>query len=187
MREAITLCKAHQVQIGAHPGYPDKANFGRIETGETPEQIYTLTMIQLAKLQQLCKQQDVLLSHIKPHGALYHRLIDDRQAALAFMRAVDEVAPHALVVAFPGSELLALAGKRGRREAFIDRTYTADGKLTPRTEAHAVIDDPQLAAQQAVQFVEQGRADTFCIHGDSPKALAIAAAAHRLLREEGYL
>jgi UPF0271 protein len=184
MRDTVALCKAHHVRIGAHPSYADRANFGRIETGETPEQIYTHTYSQVAKLQTLCQQQHVELTHIKPHGALYHRLITDRAAVEAFLRAIDEVAPAAKIVGFPGSVLLELAGpERAMREAFVDRAYTADGRLRPRSEAGAVIDDPHAAAQQALQFVVERRADTLCIHGDSPHALTIARITHEFLTQ----
>lgn len=187
MRHAIARCIKHNVNIGAHPSYDDRANFGRIETNATPEQIYTLTTIQLTTLQRLCHEQNVELHHIKPHGALYHRLIHDTAAAEAFLRAVDDVQPNTKITAFPNSELLRLAGARGQREAFIDRTYTADGQLTPRTEAGAVISDPDRAAQQGLTFVQQQRADTLCIHGDSPKAIEIASVTYALLLREGAL
>lgn len=187
MRKAIALCIKHNVNIGAHPSYNDKVNFGRIESNDTPEQIYNLTYLQLTTLQQLCHEQNVELHHIKPHGALYHRLIHDSAAAEAFLRAVDAVQPNAKITAFPNSELLRLAGKRGQREAFIDRTYTADGQLTPRTVEGAVIAEPEKAAQQALTFVQQQRADTLCIHGDSPKAIEIAKVNYVLLKREGVL
>lgn len=187
MRHAIALCIKHNVNIGAHPSYHDKANFGRLETNDTPEQIYNLTYLQLTTLQQLCHEHNVVLHHIKPHGALYHRLIRDSAAAEAFLRAVDAVEPNAKIIAFPNSELLRLAGTRGQREAFIDRTYTADGQLTARTEVGAVISNPASAAEQALTFVRQQRADTFCIHGDSPKAIEIAKVTYDLLRQEGAL
>jgi UPF0271 protein len=187
MKQTVRRCVQQGVHVGAHPGYFDKLNFGRIETNQTPDEIYTLTVNQLRDFEAVCIAEHAVVHHVKPHGALYHRLISDRVAAKHFMDAVDAVFPMAKIIAFPQSALISCAGNRGLREAFVDRTYLENGQLRPRTEAGAVIEDVEVAANQAITFASKQFADTLCVHGDSKLALQIAKKTHERLKQEGFL
>jgi UPF0271 protein len=189
MRTAITLCLARGIRVGAHPGYADKANFGRLELGLTPAEIFVQTLPQLDTFHHQCKALGATLHHIKPHGALYHRLIDDEAAADAFLDGVDaanlgdsaDPATGIAIVGFPGSALLHLAASRGMRvlrEAFVDRGYAPDGRLLARSEPGAVLDSADAALAQLQRLRAANLADTFCVHGDSPRALDLARAIH---------
>jgi UPF0271 protein len=199
MRTAITLCMSRGIRVGAHPGYADKPNFGRLELGLTPAEIFAQTLPQLDTFHHQCKALGATLHHIKPHGALYHRLIDDEAAADAFLDGVEAALglgnmPSGLAVAtdtadpahggiaivgFPGSALLRLAASRGMRvlrEAFVDRGYAPDGRLLARSEPGAVLDSADAALAQLQRLRAANLADTFCVHGDSPRALDLARA-----------
>jgi UPF0271 protein len=166
--------------VGAHPGYDDRAGFGRVERSLGAEDIEALIAFQVAGLAAVTP-----IAYVKPHGALYHRCQRDPAVADALARVAK--AHAAGLVGQPGFEIIA-AAERARipayREGFADRLMLPDGSLAPRSQAGAVL-SPTVAAQQAVSLARSGRCDTICVHGDTPGAGQIAAAARQALREAG--
>src|SRR5260370_3831424 len=159
------LCRQLNVEIGAHPGYDDRAEFGRREVELSPDQIEALVTFQMAGLAAV-----VPIAYVKPHGALYHRCQHDPSAADAVARVAKA---HGVgLMGQPGLELLAAARRAGMpayREGFADRLLLADGTLAPRSQAAALL-DAAAAAAQAVRLAKSGEYDTLCIHGDSAGA-----------------
>ena len=174
------LCRQHGVEIGAHPGYDDRAGFGRHEMGLSAAEIEGLVSFQVAGLAAV-----VPIAYVKPHGALYHRCQLDASVADAVARIAKA---HGVgLMGQPGLELQAAArraGIPGYREGFADRLLLADGKLAPRDQPGAIL-EPDAAAAQAVRLARSGQVDTICLHGDSPRAVEVAASVRRALREAG--
>ena len=171
-------CRALGVEVGAHPGYDDRPNFGRIEVPIPVDEIEALVAFQVAGLAALAP-----IAYVKPHGALYRRCQHDPAAADALARVAKQYQTG--LVGQPGLEIIAAAqraGIPGYREGFADRRMLADGSLAPRHEPGAVL-DPEHAVLQAMQMAKSGRYDTICIHGDSPGAGQVAAAVRRALGE----
>ena len=175
MAATCAAAAAAGVRIGAHIGYRDAASFGRVELGWEPERIAAETTLQLAALTAAADAAGTVVSYVKPHGALYHRCVQDSAAAAALCGAL----PDGLaVVGPPGSFLLAVAAAgrlRVLREGFIDRGYRPDGTLIARGSPGAML-DPDAAVAQALGLAG-GRphaVDTLCVHGDGPDALALA-------------
>jgi len=171
------LCRRLNVEIGAHPGYDDRADFGRREVGLSPDQIEALVTFQVAGLAAV-----VPIAYVKPHGALYHRCQHDPAAADAVARVAKA---HGVgLMGQPGLELLAAARRAGilaYREGFADRLLLADGSLAPRSQAGALL-DAAAAAAQAVRLAKSGEYDTICMHGDSAGAAQVARAVRAALR-----
>lgn len=199
MRRTVLRCLEKGVAIGAHPGLPDLAGFGRRELRITPDEAYELTLYQLGALQAFCTAEGGALRHVKPHGALYNMAASDQALAAAIARAAARVSPDLILVGLAGSALTRAgeaAGLRTAGEAFADRSYRADGTLTPRREPGAVL-PPERAAAQALLLAQGGivraqdgadiqvRADTICVHGDSQHAAELARAVRRMLEEGG--
>jgi UPF0271 protein len=173
-------CRELGLEVGAHPGYDDHANFGRVELGLTVEEIEALVAFQVAGLAAV-----VPIGYIKPHGAMYLRCQLDAAAADAVARVARK---HGVgVVGQPGFELVAAAARAGipgYREGFADRLHLPDGSLAPRSQPGSVL-DPQHAAEQGARLARSGQFDTICIHGDSPGAAQVAAAVRGALRGAG--
>lgn len=173
-------CRELGVEVGAHPGYEDRAGFGRVAKSLRPAELQALIAFQVAGLAAVTD-----VAYIKPHGALYHRCQRDADAAEA---VVTVAARHgAGVVAQPGFELQRAALRAGvdfHREGFADRLLMPDGSLAPRTHPGAVL-APHEAAEQALALVRSGRVDTICVHGDTPAAGAVAAAVRKALAGAG--
>jgi UPF0271 protein len=190
MRATVRCAQENAVNIGAHPGFADRENFGRRELLLSPQQIRDLVTEQIERLAGLTP-----LHHVKPHGALYNLAARDPVVASAIVAAIQSIDP-ALVLFAPAQSELARVGEasglRVAREVFADRTYRRDGTLTPRTQPDALIADETIAVAQALHMVQQGRvrtgdgaeipivADTICLHGDGVHAVAFA---QRLVRE----
>lgn len=176
----VRRCRALGVEVGAHPGYDDRAGFGRLEQSLSADDIEALVAFQVAALAAVTP-----IAYIKPHGALYHRCQRDDAVADALVRVAGR---HGVgVMGQPGFGIIAAAeraGVPGYREGFADRLMLPDGSLAPREQAGAVL-NPKLAAEQAVSLARSGRYDTICVHGDTPGAAGIAAAVHAALREAG--
>jgi len=173
-------CTELGVQIGAHPGYDDRANFGRVEVPLATEQIEELLESQVATLAATVRP-----AFLKPHGALYHRCQTDAAAAAAAARVARRWG--IALVGQPAFGLVAAAKELGVpawREGYADRGYRPDGSLVPREEPGAVL-DPDSAARQALALAGSGRFDVICLHGDSPAALDVAAAVRRALPKIG--
>ena len=179
---AVARCRALGVEVGAHPGFDDRASFGRVELPLSVEEIEALVAFQVAGLAAIAP-----VAYVKPHGALYHRCQKDPAAADAVARVAKA---HGVgLMGQPGFELIAAAkraGIRGYREGFADRRMLPDGRLAPRSEPGSLLDSAH-AALQAVRLAESGHYDTICIHGDSPGAGAVAAAVRRALDRAGIV
>ncbi len=171
-------CRRLGVEIGAHPGYDDRAGFGRREVGLSADEIEALVTFQVAALAAV-----VPIAYVKPHGALYHHCQHDLAAADAVARVAKA---HGVgLMGQPGLELVAAARRAGVpafREGFADRLLLADGSLAPRSQPGALL-DASTAAVQAVRLARSGEYDTICIHGDSEGAAQVAAAVRAALRE----
>jgi UPF0271 protein len=173
-------CVSLGVEVGAHPGYDDRAGFGRVDLSISADEIEALIGFQVASLAAV-----VSIAYIKPHGALYHRCQRDGAAADALVRVARK--HGAGVMGQPGFGIIAAAERGdvpGYREGFADRLMLPDGSLAPRSQAGSLL-NPALAAQQAVSLARSGRYDTICVHGDTPGAGQIAAAVRAALREAG--
>jgi len=188
LRETCRRAVAAGVVIGAQVSYPDLVGFGRRFIDISPADLTAAVIYQIGALDGLARSVDGRVRYVKPHGALYHSVIDHEQQAHAVVQAVLDCDAELPVLGLPGSLLLKLAAAAGLRtvtEYFIDRNYTTDGRLVDRRHANALITDPSLAAQRAVAAARNGRADSFCTHGDSPGAVQMATAVRdALLAEE---
>lgn len=204
MRKTVKLALENEVAIGAHPGLADLVGFGRRNLDISAQDAYELTVYQIGALQAFVQAEGGTMQHVKPHGALYNMAATRPALAEAIAEAMFKVNPELVLFGLAGSELTRAAEKIGLRaahEVFADRTYQADGTLTPRTEPNALITDDQAAVRQVVRMVTEGvvqsvqgadvsiRADTICIHGDGAHALEFAqcirqalAAAHISIR-----
>ena len=195
MRATVTLAKKHGVAIGAHPGFADRANFGRRELPVSPDEVHRLVHDQVLQLQAIARAAGGRLAHVKPHGALYNQAARDTLMAQAVVMAIYEADPRLILFGLAGSQLVAAAEACGlpvAREVFADRTYQADGLLTPRAQPNAVITDEAAAVTQVLRMVREGRvrssdgadvmiqADTVCLHGDGAHPVGFA----RRLRSE---
>ncbi|HEY0863145.1 MAG TPA: 5-oxoprolinase subunit PxpA [Lacunisphaera sp.] len=190
MRATLALAQRHGVAAGAHPGFADRENFGRRELPVTPDEVHDLVLHQVRKLQRLGP-----VRHVKPHGALYNMAARDLALARAVVDAIYETDPRLILFGLAGSHLVAVAEACGLpvvSEVFADRTYQADGSLTPRAQPNAVITDEGAAVAQVLRMVREGKvratdgtdvaikADTVCLHGDGAHPVEFA----RKLRAE---
>ncbi|MFD1623462.1 LamB/YcsF family protein [Azospirillum griseum] len=201
MADTARLAFEKGVRIGAHPGFNDILGFGRRNIqGDSPASIERMVAYQIGALQACAALSGHRVTHVKPHGALYNMAAVDADMAQAIARAVKAVDPALLFVVPPLSAMDRAGdavGLRVVREAFADRTYEDDGTLTPRKIAGSVIHVPQLAAERVVRMVLDGAvtsrhgkrlpivADTICVHGDTPTAVAMAAAVRSALEAAG--
>lgn len=200
MRKTVQLALEKKVAIGAHPGLQDLAGFGRREMAISPEDAYNMVIYQLGALWAFVKAEGGIMHHIKPHGALYNMAAANKELAKAIAEAVYKVNPELVVFGLSGSHLVREAQKIGLKaanEVFADRTYEQDGSLRSRKLAGALIPSPAEAEEQLLLMVKKGKvksiegteiavqADTICIHGDSPHAIAFAQHLYKLLKKEG--
>lgn len=200
MSRTIEQAKRWKLAVGAHPSYPDRANFGRFALDMPADAISQAVLAQVRVLAQVAKGQGVDLRHVKPHGALYNQAAGDASVARAIAVGVARWSKELVMVGLAGSVMLDVfrdAGFTVAAEAFADRRYEADGTLRARRHTDALVTDPAAAARQVVGIVEDGtlnsidgslvavRADTICIHGDTAGASEIAAAVACALRARG--
>jgi len=201
MEATVALCRRAGVAVGAQPGYPDLLGFGRRPMPFEPDEVESLVRYQIGALEAFCRAQGVEMQHVKPHGALYNQAATDPALASAIARAVGRFSRGLLLFGLASSEPMASAaedaGLRFVPEAFADRGYEADGTLQPRGQPGAVISDPAVAAEQAVDIATREsvalagggrvaiRAESICCHGDTPGAVEIAAAVRRALEAAG--
>lgn len=200
MRETVRLAKQLKVSVGAHPGYPDRANFGRIESPMAAAEIEATVRDQIAALAAIAEPFGVRLVHCKPHGALYHAANKSAEVAAAIGRAVLESDEQLIMVGQAGSSTLTLWESMGltcAAEAFADRAYEPDGILRKRTLPGALLDDPTQASRQALDIASRQiavatdgselkiSAGTICIHSDTPGSVAIARAVNEALKNAG--
>ncbi len=200
MKTTIEQALRWKLALGAHPSYPDRANFGRLELDLPPEIIADSVFEQARALAEIAADLGAGLGHVKPHGALYNQAAGNRVLAKAIASGVARWSRSIILVGLAGSPMLDVFREAGfpvAAEAFADRRYQPDGTLRPRKFADALISDPAEAGQQALQIVEKGTvvtcdgteipvdAQTICIHGDGPNAPKIAAAVAQTLRQAG--
>jgi UPF0271 protein len=183
---ALALAQRYGVAIGAHPGYADRANFGRKDLDLRNQDIAALTVYQIGALAALADSIKAVVRYIKPHGALYTQACRDRR--IASLIAVPAVQYGLPIVGLPGSQLEDVA--RGRvpfiAEGFADRRYRPDGSLVPRTEPDAFIRDPAEAVEQVDWLIRERGVRTICVHGDNAEAVAFAKAIRGALIASGY-
>lgn len=188
MAHVIKLCQKYGVAIGAHPGYPDRANFGRVVLMMSQAELSECVFQQVAKLHALACEHGAELQHVKPHGALYNVAAKDERVAEAVALGVARCSRELFLVGLAGSAMLSVwqgMGFRVAAEAFVDRRYEADGALRARSHQDALIHDPEIACQQALRIITMRyaqacdgasvvlAADTLCVHSDTPNAVAI--------------
>jgi 5-oxoprolinase (ATP-hydrolysing) subunit A len=200
MRSTIEQALKHGVAIGAHPGYEDRANFGRVELRLSKDEISNSVHRQILSLHEIAGDCAAAIGHVKAHGALYNQAARNREIARAIVEGVRRWRTDVVLVGLAGSVMLEefrTAGSPVAAEAFADRRYESDGSLRSRKFDDSLLSDPADAAAQALCIVEQGtalaaggavvpvQAQTLCIHGDTPGAVQIAAAVRRRLMESG--
>jgi UPF0271 protein len=203
MNRTVKLAGENGVGVGAHPGYPDLAGFGRRNMDCTPDEVRDDVIYQIAALRGFCALHGVKLQHVKPHGSLYNMCEGTEFLSGAVAEAIAAVDRSLLWVTLGGAQaglarkIAAAAGIRVVFEAFPDRAYTPDGKLAPRKLPGAVITDPQRAAEQALRMTKEGsviamdgtvvdlEVQTLCVHGDNPAALHHVRTIRQALETEG--
>jgi len=198
IRDTVRAARERGVSIGAHPSYPDIPGFGRRELGLSPREIEHHVTYQLETISNVCAAQSAKLLYVKPHGALYNRAAWDPKAAEAICRSIAAIDRSLTLLGLPASEMSRAtedAGIRFANEAFIDRTYTPEGRLTPRSDPAAVIHDVESAVHRSLVLVHEGRltatdgsqlridAQSLCVHGDNVDASAILRRLRRSLEE----
>ena len=200
MRETVEKAIEKNVAIGAHPSFPDLQGFGRREIKMSAGEIFDAVLYQVAALKGICEAFGTRLHHVKPHGALYNQAARDPMIAASIGRAVKAIDENLIFYGLSGSHLISEAEKFGLKtasEVFADRTYRANGSLTPRSESNALIDDVEQAISQVLQMIAEGAvtatdgatipiaAETICIHGDGENALSFARSIREKLIESG--
>lgn len=184
---AFFLAKRHGVVVGAHPGYPDKANFGRLPMKLSAPEIERMVVDQCDHLRRLAASADLFLPYLKPHGALYNQAVVQPTVALGVVRAAARlgmallIQPVGVVVGIAEAHRVPIV-----REGFLDRRYNDDGTLVPRSRPDALLTDPDEIREQFCRLIANNLVDSLCIHGDSPHAVQLARWAHQWAEEEGW-
>ena len=189
MHKTVIIALKKGVSIGAHPGFPDLAGFGRRKMELSSQEVYYIVTYQIGALSAFVKAEGATLSHIKPHGALYNMAAVNAVIAQAIAQAVYKIDPTLILFGLSGSQLIAAGNKIGLKtanEVFADRTYQSDGTLTPRSDDNCFVENEEQALNQVMKMVNEKKvttvhsqdiaikADTVCIHGDGPNALDFA-------------
>lgn len=202
MQELAHDCGRLGVRFGAHPGFDDRDGFGRRVIDISPEQVVTLVTQQVTETMRAADTHSIPVTHVKPHGALYNMAAADIRLASAIATAVTRCGRNLQLYALSGSQLVQAgldAGLSTVSEAFVDRAYLDDGSLVPRNIPGAVIDDPKLAADRALEMVRSNsvlsisgqriplQIDTLCLHSDTQYSLQIARCVARVLKHDGHL
>jgi len=200
MRATVALAREHGVAVGAHPGFPDPAGFGRRELEVSPRDVEDFVVYQVGALAAIAAAQGVRLQHVKPHGALFNMAVRDAALADAVARAMLLIDRSMILFGLPGSELVAAGARAGLRtacEAFADRAYQPDGALVSRQQPGSVIHDPDAVARRVVRMVRERSVDaidgtrvpltvdTICVHSDTPGAADLAARIRAELSQAG--
>jgi UPF0271 protein len=200
IRWTLRLARHHGVAVGAHPGFPDLAGFGRRDMHIAPSEVEDLVLYQVCALAGMAAAEGLTLSHVKPHGALYTMAARDESLADAVARGVAVADPRLVLFGLPGSKLLDAGNAHGLRvaaEGFADRAYERDGSLRSRRLPGAVITDRDTVVARALQMVAHRTVstvdgetlplvvDTICVHGDTPGAADLAHAMRAALTAQG--
>jgi UPF0271 protein len=198
MRRTVSLAEENGVAVGAHPSFPDLAGFGRRNMAVTPEEARNDVVYQMGALQAFTRSKR--LQHVKPHGAMYNQAVNDEALARAICEAVLETEPDMVLLALSGSRWVEIAedmGVRVAREIFADRALNHDGTLVSRSVPGSVIHDTDEVVERSLRMVTEGkatsltgetidvRADSLCLHGDTPGAVEMAKALRQALESEG--
>jgi UPF0271 protein len=188
------------VSIGAHVSYPDRVGFGRRDMDVSPADLIADVIYQIGALKGIAAAAGVTVDYVKPHGALYNRIAHDPKQGQAVIDGIKAIDPSLVLMGLAGAPILDLARKSGLQvvaEAFADRAYMPDGQLVSRREAGAVLHDTQLIARRMLQLAREGAleaidgslikvdAQSICVHGDSPGAVAIAREIRRAFEANG--
>lgn len=199
MTRTVLLAKKNGVAVGAHTSFFDRENFGRTEMKLPLKEIYDLVQKQIKIIKSIGAKHDVLLNHVKPHGALYNMSAKDVTIAHVIALAVKEYDPNLVLVGLCASNSINEAARLGlktKSEVFADRTYQDDGSLTPRFQSNALITNPRHAVQQTLQMIRANTvttvsgktipvvAETICIHGDGDHALEFVIAINNALKND---
>jgi len=202
MEATIRQALKHNLAVGAHPGYPDRKNFGRVELKLSSREVADFVFEQVSVLDSIALKLGARIRHVKPHGALYNQAVHNAELATAIAEGVARWNREAVLVGLAGSPMLEVfrhAGFAIAAEAFADRLYEPDGTLRARKHDDALIRDPAEAGKQAVSIATRGKivarggqeisvnAQTLCIHGDTPGSDRIAAAVSQNLRAAGVI
>jgi UPF0271 protein len=200
IRKTVETAISKGVRIGAHPSFPDLQGFGRREMKMPSAEIFDLVLYQVAALKGICEALGAKLDHVKPHGALYNAAAKNAEMSAAIAEAVKKIDDNLIFYGLSGSFLISEAERLGLRtasEVFADRTYQADGTLTPRSAPNALISDPNQSITQVLQMIFDRqvtaaggekvalKAETVCIHGDGAKALDFARLINAELTKRG--
>ncbi len=196
----LKAAKARGVAIGAHVGYRDLAGFGRRAMDPSSEELVGDVIYQIGALQALARAAGTKVAYVKPHGALYNTIAFDERQAADVIAAIHAVDPTLVLMALAGSPLIQQARAAGLTvvaEAFADRAYTAQGRLVSRREKGAVLHDPEIVARRMLRLAREGvvetidggvarvEAQSICVHGDSPDAVAMARRLRAVFEAEG--
>lgn len=200
MLKTIRLAKKYNLAIGAHPAFPDLVGFGRRAMAASKEEIFADVVYQIGALAGICQSQGLKLQHVKVHGALYNMAEKDLAVGTAIAEAIQSVDPNLYMVCSCGSPMVKAAqtvGVNYVEEAFADRAYTVEGTLVPRSQPGAVIHDVKTVAERVLALVKTGKvktidgteialkADTICVHGDTPGAVEMIKEIRMRLEAEG--
>ena len=196
----LKAAKARNVVVGAHVAYRDLAGFGRRNMDVASSDLVADVIYQIGALQGLAQAAGTTVKYVKPHGALYNTIAQDKRQAMDVITAMKAIDPSLVLMALAGAPLIGWARDAGLTvvaEAFADRGYTPQGALVSRREPGAVLHDEQLIAQRMLTLVREGvieavdgsmvrvEADSICVHGDSPGAVAIARIIRQRFEQEG--
>jgi UPF0271 protein len=202
IRRTIETAIQKNVRVGAHPSFPDLQGFGRRSMKMSPEEIFDIVLYQVAALKGICEAFGGRLHHVKPHGALYNQAATDKTVAEAIAKAVCAIDANLIFYGLANSFLISEAERivlKTASEVFADRTYQADGMLTPRSQPNALIESVEESGEQVLKMITAQtvtaisgekifiRADTVCIHGDGAYALEFARAINQKLKENNVL
>ena len=200
MQKSVALAKRYGVSVGAHPGFPDLLGFGRRNMNATPAEVKAYIQYQVGALSAFCRAAGVKLHHVKPHGAMYNMAGADYKLARAVAEAVAEIDDSLVLLALSGSEMIRAANEIGlpcASEVFADRHYEEDGSLRARSKPDSVIHDEEECISRVLRMVTEGkvtavtgkdidlRADSICVHGDTPEALAFIRCIRETLEKNG--
>lgn len=200
MEKTVEMAVREGVGLGAHPGYPDLLGFGRREMKVTPAEAKNYIKYQIGALWAFAQGKGVRLQHVKPHGAFYNMAAKDKDLARAIAEGIYEVDKDLILVGLANGELVQAGREVGLKvanEVFADRAYNPDGTLVSRKQEGAVIHDTDLAIARVLRMVEEGKvetiygediaiqADSICVHGDNPKAVAFVETIKNTLKNEG--
>jgi UPF0271 protein len=187
MDKTVELAARNHICVGAHPGFPDLMGFGRRNINVSLAEAKAYVMYQIGALEAFCRAKNIKMQHVKPHGALYNMAGKDYALARAIGEGIREVNPELILLGLSGSQMLLAAEEMGlkcAREVFADRAYEEDGSLVARTKPGAMILDEDFAVERVIRMIKEGKvesitgkeiaitADSVCVHGDGPKALA---------------